>query len=90
MVYCISYDLNSPGKDYTNLIDNIKSYGYWWHHLDSTWFIKSEKKTSEIRDHLSKFIDSNDEILVFKVGNSWAGKGFSQRGFDWLRNNWIK
>ena len=84
MVYCISYDLNSPGRDYSSLIDGIKSYGTWWHHLDSTWFIVTEHKTaSEIRNELGQLIDTNDEILVFKVGNTWAGKGFSKRGFEY-------
>src|SRR6195952_3257913 len=36
------YDLNKP-KDYTPLFAAIKSIGGdWWHHLDSTWLIKSE------------------------------------------------
>ncbi|MBB1194940.1 SinR family protein, partial [Flavobacterium sp. SOK18b] len=58
MVFCIAYDLNSPGRDYSTLIDCIRSYGTWWHHLDSTWFIVSENKTaSQIRDELGKLID---------------------------------
>lgn len=90
MVYCIGYDLNSPGKNYTPLIEQIKSYGIWWHHLDSTWFIVSNKTASQIRDHLVEYIDNTDELLVFKVGDSWAGRGFSKRGYDWLHNNWKK
>jgi hypothetical protein len=36
------YDLNKP-KDYAPLFAAIKSIGGdWWHHLDSTWLIKSE------------------------------------------------
>ncbi|WP_294237343.1 hypothetical protein [Chryseobacterium endophyticum] len=90
MVYCIGYDLNSPGKDYKDLIEQIKTYDIWWHHLDSTWFVVSDKTASEIRDHLSKYIDSNDELLIFKTGDSWAGKGFSEKGYKWLHNNWKK
>ena len=90
MVYCVAYDLNTPGKDYSALIEQIKTYNGWWHHLDSTWFINSEKSTAEIRDHLGKYIDTNDELLVFKVTPGWAGKGFSTRGFQWLKDNWPK
>ncbi len=82
----ISYDLNNPGQDYNELFTQIKSYGVWWHHLDSTWIIKSEKNVSEIRDHLGKFIDVNDELLVVKI-DSWAGKGFKERAYKWLHNN---
>lgn len=90
MVYCIAYDLNTPGRDYSVLIEQIKSYNIWWHHLDSTWFIVSNKSASEVRDHLSIYIDSNDELLVFKVGPSWAGKGFSEKAYKWLHDNWNK
>ncbi len=86
--FCVAYDLNSPSQDYARLIEAIKSYGTWWHHLDSAWFIKSPHSASEIRDHLGRLIDSNDELLVFEVGTHWAGKGFEQKGYDWLKSNW--
>lgn len=85
--YCISYDLIEPGQDYDGLHDAIKSYGYWWHHLDSTWFIKSDKKVSEILKHLSEFIDEDDKMIVFEVGNSWWSKGFTKRALEWLHKN---
>lgn len=86
----ICYDLNSPGQEYTVLHEQIKTYGTWWHHLDSTWIVKTSKTATEIRDHLGKYIDSNDELLVVKFGSSWAGKGFKKKGFDWLHNNAFK
>jgi hypothetical protein len=89
-LYLICYDLNSPGQDYKDLIEQIKSYGTWWHHLDSTWIIKSSKTAKQIREHLSKYIDGNDELLVIQFGDEWAGKGFKQRAYDWLYNNAYK
>jgi len=90
MVFCIAYDLNTPGKDYTSLIEQIKSYKTWWHHLDSTWFIETSYSATEVRDHLKQYMDSNDELLVFTVGTKWAGAGFSQRAYSWLREHWNK
>jgi CRISPR associated protein Cas2 len=89
MIYCVCYDLNSPGRDYTTLINAIKEYGTWWHHLDSTWLIKVDNSSAIlIRDHLRNFIDTNDELLVFPVGANWAGIGFSQNAYQWLHTNW--
>lgn len=88
MVFCIAYDLNSPGANYAALIEQIKSYGTWWHHLDSTWFIVSDNTASQIRNHLGQYIDNSDELLVFPVGSDWAGKGFSEKAYNWLNNNW--
>lgn len=89
-IYCVGYDLNEQDKDYKFLIEQIKSYGTWWHHLDSTWFIKTEKTASQIRDHLGQYIDSNDELLVFNVAPGWAGKGFNDRAYNWLKKHWPK
>lgn len=85
-LYMICYDLNSPGQDYAGLYEKIKSYSTWWHHLDSTWIVKTSDTAVQIRDELSQHIDSGDELLVVKFG-SWAGKGFKKRAYDWIHNN---
>lgn len=82
--YVIGYDLNDPGQDYDNLFDAIKDYGTWWHHLDSTWIIKTTDSASEIRDNLKQYKDSNDELLVAKLSGAWASAGIDSDGTDWL------
>ena len=51
--YLIGYDLNKQGQDYETLIEHIKKLGTWWHCLDSTWIIKTDKSASDIRDALT-------------------------------------
>ena len=85
--YVIGYDLNTPGQDYTKLFDAIKSYGYWWHHLDSTWIIRTDKTAVQIRDHLKQFIDKNDELLVVGLTREAAWIGFNDKGSSWLKDN---
>lgn len=53
--YLIGYDLNRPRNDtdYPDLIEAIKAFGTWWHYLDSTWIVKSDKSAVEIRDALN-------------------------------------
>ena len=34
MSYLISYDLNSPGKNYAQLYAAIQKLGSWWHCLE--------------------------------------------------------
>lgn len=85
----IAYDLNSPGQDYQGLIDAIKSLGTWWHHLDSTWLVKSAMTCTQIRDQLAAHLDEGDELLVVDVTNSTrAWRGFSPRGSTWLKDTW--
>jgi hypothetical protein len=85
--YLIGYDLNKPGKDYDKLIEAIKGYGTWWHHLDSTWIIKTNNSAVEIRDYLWKFMDNSDELLVVRLSGEGAWGGFNAEGSKWLKNN---
>lgn len=85
----IAYDLNRPHQDYEGLIPAIKELGAWWHHLDSTWLVKSNLSTKQIRDQLRAHIDSNDELLVVNVtGDARSWSGFNTRGSNWLRETW--
>ena len=47
-LYTISYDLKKPDRDYSGLYEAIKSFESWWHYLESTWIIKTEKTPKEI------------------------------------------
>lgn len=85
--YLIGYDLNKSGQDYKTLIEEIKKLGDWWHCLDSTLIIKSTSSASIIRDHLKKFIDSNDSLLVVCLSGEGAWTGFSEQCSTWLKNN---
>lgn len=84
----ISYDLNRPHQDYPKLLDKLRSYGTYWHHLDSLWIIKTSESAKEMRDVLKAFIDSNDELLVVNItGDPAAWTGFSDRASKWLKDN---
>lgn len=85
----VAYDLNKPGKNYSELIDAIKGLGSgWWHHLDSTWLVKADLTPVEARNRLATFIDSDDELLVINVTNRAAAwRGFNDRGSKWIKDN---
>jgi hypothetical protein len=85
--YLIGYDLNKSGQDYNTLIERIKKFGTWWHCLDSTWIVKSDLNSAQIRDALSPLIDGNDELLVVKLTGEAAWVGFSDECSKWLKNN---
>jgi hypothetical protein len=82
----VGYDLNRPGKDYTTLIERLKSFPNWWHYLDSTWLIKTDMSAVQVRDLLWAVMDQTDELLVIDVTDrpmAWAG--LPPRGSEWLR-----
>jgi hypothetical protein len=84
----ISYDLNQPGQDYSDLLTKLRSYGTYWHHLDSLWIIKANETAEVLRDVLKSYLDKNDELLVVNItGNPAAWTGFSDQGSKWLEEN---
>ncbi|MEX2177773.1 MAG: hypothetical protein WD801_03625 [Gemmatimonadaceae bacterium] len=85
--YIIGYDLNRPGQQYTELIKAIEAYGTYWHHLDSTWIIKTDDSAAGIRDNLRQFIDSTDELLVIRHQGDAAWSGINDRGSQWLMDH---
>lgn len=83
----VGYDLNKPTKDYSTLIERLRKFGTWWHHLDSTWLVRTELTPVQVRDELRRLIDADDELLVIDVsGRASAWAGFNQKGSQWLRD----
>lgn len=81
----VEYDLTKPSQDYTKLIEQLKSFGPWWHGLDSTWIVRTELTTVQLRDALKPYIDSSDRLLVLDVtGDAGAWSNFSKKTSDWL------
>jgi hypothetical protein len=74
-------------KDYPALFQAIKGLGgAWWHHLDSTWLVKSSMTATEARNVLKQHIDADDELLVIDVtGDARAWAGFNESGSKWLK-----
>ena len=83
MIYLISYDLNSPGKDYTGLHNAIKTVGAWWHHLDSTWLVDTMMPPADIYNILSPHIDRNDHLLIVQIVRNYWGY-LPQDAWDWM------
>lgn len=93
MVYCISYDLRTPGKDYDSLINAIKAYPAWWHQTESVWIVVTDQNATEVRDNLMKLLDRNDRLFVVSLDREWAGVGFREKEYTWLKSiskeDWI-
>ena len=85
--YLISYDLRSPGKDYTRLHQHLKSYN-WAKPLESLWLIKSSLEIEALRNTIQYYMDINDKILVVDVTKDAAA--WDELPNDvvvWMRNN---
>lgn len=84
MIYLVSYDLNTPGKNYQRLIDAICSYKGYCKALKSQWFVCSDKSAHEICAHLKSYIDENDWLLVCEFTGNQSG-WLAEEVVDWLK-----
>lgn len=89
MILLISYNLNKPGQNYTALYDAIKTSGWWWHHLDSTWIIHSTNGPKYWHEKLAPNLDPNDSIIITEIKPNYWGF-LPQKAWDWLKEAFAK
>ncbi len=89
MVYLITYDLNTEGKDYNALYDKIKSLGQWFHPLESVWFLKptSISDVNIISEQLRSTMDINDHVFVVEITQQRRQGWLPKTAWEWLRVN---
>lgn len=85
--YIVTYDLMSPGQDYSELHEHLKSYGTYSHRLESTWLLVTTKTATQVRDGVLEHIDSNDKVLVVESGGNGAWSGIPEAGSKWLKEH---
>lgn len=64
-LFLVGYDLMSPGRDYSTLYTALEALG--GHRvLFSQWVVRvsSNETAARVRDHLRRYMDTNDRILV--------------------------
>ena len=81
----VGYDLTKPDRDYGALTERLRSFDWWWHGLDSTWIVRTNLTTVQLRDDLKRYVDPADKLLVLDVtGDGAAWSNMSRRESDWL------
>jgi hypothetical protein len=85
----IAYDIHpSEGDGYERVTDAIRSLGEWWHHLESTWLVKTDHTPDQIRDLLKEYVSSDDQLLVIDISQDPAAWfGVNDAGSRWLETS---
>jgi len=68
--YLVSYDLVKPGANYDDLYAALRALG-GQRVLLSQWLIITRMNAAQLRDHLMRYIDTNDRLLVNDF-SEWA------------------
>jgi hypothetical protein len=85
----ISYDIHPSASDASErVVDTIRSLGEWWHHLESTWLVKTDHAPEQIRDMLQQHVCSEDQLLIVDISRDAAAWfGVNDAGTQWLQAN---
>lgn len=85
-VFSVTYDLKDEGRDYSSLYDSIQQAPYWWHYLESTWLIATNKTADQVFNRLGKHIDESDRVLVIRVTDEYSG-WLPKDAWEWIRRH---
>lgn len=73
-VYIVTYDLNTPGKDYSGVLGEIKKHS-WARLSESSYAIDTNKTVYQIYDGIKPYLDSNDNLYIITLTKPWTGYG---------------
>ncbi|HAO35243.1 MULTISPECIES: hypothetical protein [unclassified Hyphomonas] len=82
--FMINYDLEKS-KDYQKLITELERLGAAKAAL-SSWFVELDNTTSEVRDHLSGFVDDDDILIVTAFITKPRYTRMKTPGHNWLND----
>jgi len=85
----IIYQLENTKEDYPKVFNHIKeAFSEWAKPTGRCFIVKSNKKTSAIRDELKKAINGKGVILVINVTEKgWASSKVSSNVTSWMKEN---
>ena len=86
--YMITYDLNSKGQKYDEVIKAIKdsSTGAWCTSWKSSYLIKSYLTPNQIFDKIKPHIDDNDTLIIIEIKNNYQG-WLSENQWQYIKEN---
>ena len=81
-VLAVTYDLNKPGQDYTDLLKTIRSYPYAQLSKSSYANLTTEAPQA-VYLKISPCLDKNDNLFVITLSRPYSGHG-PQMVDNWL------
>jgi hypothetical protein len=76
----------SRTRDYSRLHDALKDLDAWWHYLESTWLVVSDKTADDLWSLIQSQIGPKDRILIVRLTNDYSGF-LPDEAWDWIREH---
>jgi hypothetical protein len=84
----ITYDLNSTGQKYEEVIKAIKdsSTGAWCTYWKSSYLIKSNLTPTQVLNKIKAHLDNNDSLIIIEAKNNYSG-WLTETQWKYIREN---
>jgi hypothetical protein len=79
----VTIDSNTSGQDYSDLLNEIKSYSNV-RLSESSYAIITDKTPSEVCEEMKTFIDTDDSLYIINLKRPYEAYG-SELVTDWLK-----
>lgn len=83
--YLVTYDLKSPGQDYSNLLKRIRQHDHV-RLSESSYAVSTAWGAETLLDNLREAMDNNDFIYVIALHIPWYGFGPKETN-AWLESH---
>jgi hypothetical protein len=86
--FIITYDLNSPGQKYDEVIKVIKNEisVSWCKYWESAFLFTSNLNPNQMLDKLKPYLDQGDKMIILEVTNNKNG-WLTQKQWNWINKN---
>jgi hypothetical protein len=87
-VYMITYDLDSPGQKYEDVIKAIKDSSLsWCTYWKSSYLIKSNLTSDQICNNIKPYLDGNDRLMVTEASTTNYQGWLSDKQWKYIKEN---
>lgn len=85
----IAYDLMSPGQNYDDVRDAIRSLGQWHQFQYSLFYVHTEYSPRAAYDHVIGHMDANDRLAVIDASGGIV-TGWDRPPIDAINAIWFQ
>jgi hypothetical protein len=89
VILLVTYTLRNQLKDYSSFHQAIqRASTEWWHFIDDSWIISTQKTPSQVASELYPHIEKSDALLVIRVHKSYEG-WLPKEAWEWLNKKFF-
>lgn len=87
--FMLTYDLNSPGQSYDDVIKTIKediSTGAWCSYWKSSYLLRSNLTPKQMMAKLKPFLDKGDRFFITEIVDNKSG-WLTEKNWEYINKN---